>query len=267
LLTSCLPEPGKEDGEPQQQQQQQLSLSFTIDRFQEDETEAEETSRTPIFRVAIADTCRRERVDVPFIIQRCVEQVELRGIDDVGIYRVSGSSTEINTLSAVFDADSKGTQVKDVEINTVSGLLKQYLRHLPECLFTNELYPHFIKAYYSLDMNLAINETNPDTDNLDPSIKTMLSLFSSLPTINKKVIIYLLEHLVRVGAREAVNKMTLQNIATVFGPTLLHAEVTADALSGAAMDMLDVVAQAGVLHFFLARVSHSLPIQLPAPAV
>ena len=73
--------------------------------------------------------------------------------------------------------------IKEVDIHSVTGLLKLFLRELPEALFTNELYPRFFDAYVS-------NE---------PEYKrcTMLSLFSSLPQLNQSIIAYLLEHLVK----------------------------------------------------------------------
>ena len=39
--------------------------------------------------------------------------------------------------------------LKDVDINSVSGLLKSYLRQLPEALFTDRLYPRFLQVIVS----------------------------------------------------------------------------------------------------------------------
>lgn len=47
---------------------------------------------------------RRERSKVPYIVRQCVEEVEKRGIEEVGIYRISGVATDIQALKAVFDA-------------------------------------------------------------------------------------------------------------------------------------------------------------------
>lgn len=210
----------------------------------------------PIFHVPIADTCRRERVKIPHIIVRCIAEVERRGLDDVGIYRVSGLTTQMNNLSEAFDTDSNSTMLDDVEINTVAGLLKLYLRQLPECLFTSKLYPEFIKTFFTLNNDTCTTSYDPDPD-LPPGTKAMMILFSSLPTVNKNIILYLLDHLVLVSTHEAQNKMSLKNIATVFGPTLIHAEVSSPDC------MMDVVTEAEILLFFLARVAQGLPIELP----
>lgn len=47
--------------------------------------------------------CRRERSKVPYIVRQCIEEVEKRGIDEVGIYRISGVATDIQALKSVFD--------------------------------------------------------------------------------------------------------------------------------------------------------------------
>lgn len=50
---------------------------------------------------------RRERSKVPYIVRQCIEEVEKRGIDEVGIYRISGVATDIQALKTAFDT-SKG---------------------------------------------------------------------------------------------------------------------------------------------------------------
>lgn len=44
------------------------------------------------------------------MVRCCVEEVERRGMDEVGIYRVSGGALDISTLKAAFDS-SKDTNV------------------------------------------------------------------------------------------------------------------------------------------------------------
>lgn len=57
-----------------------------------------------IFADGSASRSRRERSKVPYIVRQCVEEVEKRGIEEVGIYRISGVATDIQALKAVFDA-------------------------------------------------------------------------------------------------------------------------------------------------------------------
>lgn len=51
-----------------------------------------------------AGVVRRERSKVPLIVRQCVEEIERRGMEEVGIYRVSGVATDIQALKAAFDS-------------------------------------------------------------------------------------------------------------------------------------------------------------------
>lgn len=69
----------------------------------------------------------------------------------------------------------------------------------------------------------------------------------------------------RINQSEATNKMSLHNLATVFGPTLLRpgsrssSSTPADLLTAGTVD---VMAQAGIFYFFLKR--HASGLQLKA---
>lgn len=47
---------------------------------------------------------RRERSKVPLIVRQCVEEIEWRGMKEVGLYRVSGVMPDILALKAAFDS-------------------------------------------------------------------------------------------------------------------------------------------------------------------
>lgn len=55
--------------------------------------------------MALTGVClhRRERSKVPYIVRQCIEEVEKRGIDEIGIYRISGVATDIQALKTAFD--------------------------------------------------------------------------------------------------------------------------------------------------------------------
>ncbi|KZS09651.1 putative Active breakpoint cluster region-related protein [Daphnia magna] len=219
-----------------------------------------------IFGVPIEEVCHREKRSIPLIITCCVREVERRGLEELGIYRVSGLATDIAKLRKTFDTRGLESDaiLKDVDINSTSGLLKLYLRQLPEALFTDRLYPHFLQAFSTLDVAASMSGVEDITS--DGGARTLTILFSSLPQLNQTVILYLLDHLVRVNSKEVKNKMSLHNLATVFGPTLLRPAPTSDtpdSLDQLAMGTIDVMAQAGILHFFLLRRARRLPIQFP----
>ncbi|EHH57555.1 Active breakpoint cluster region-related protein, partial [Macaca fascicularis] len=196
--------------------------------------------QTGVFGVKISVV--RERSKVPYIVRQCVEEVEKRGIEEVGIYRISGVATDIQALKAVFDANNKDIllMLSDMDINAIAGTLKLYFRELPEPLLTDRLYPAFMEG-------IALS---------DPAAKEncMMHLLRSLPDPNLITFLFLLEHLKRVAEKEPINKMSLHNLATVFGPTLLRpSEVESKAHVTSAADIWshDVMAQVQVLLYYL----------------
>ncbi|MGH0136384.1 UNVERIFIED_CONTAM: hypothetical protein FKN15_040816 [Acipenser sinensis] len=185
---------------------------------------------------------RRERSKVPYIVRQCIEEVEKRGIEEVGIYRISGVATDIQTLKAVFDTNTKDILVmlSEMDINAIAGTLKLYFRELPEPLLTDRLYLAFMEG-------IALS---------DPAAKEncMMHLLRSLPEPNLITFLSLLEHLKRVAEKEPINKMSLHNLGTVFGPTLLRpSEVEQKAHINLASDIWshDVMAQVQVLLYYL----------------
>ncbi|KFO57213.1 Active breakpoint cluster region-related protein, partial [Corvus brachyrhynchos] len=141
--------------------------------------------QTGVFGVKISVVTKRERSKVPYIVRQCIEEVEKRGIEEVGIYRISGVATDIQALKAVFDANNKDILVmlSDMDINAIAGTLKLYFRELPEPLLTDRLYPAFMEG-------IALS---------DPAAKEncMMHLLRSLPDPNLITFLFLLEHLKR----------------------------------------------------------------------
>lgn len=57
-------------------------------------------------------SCRRERSKVPYIVRQCLEEIERRGLEEVGIYRVSGVATDIQALKTAFDSSQSNTSTR-----------------------------------------------------------------------------------------------------------------------------------------------------------
>jgi hypothetical protein len=141
--------------------------------------------------------------------------------------------------------------MKEIDIHAVTGLLKLYLRELPESLFTNAMYKKYFDAF---------NITNQSEKS-----KRLLALFSVLTQPNQNIIIVLIDHLNKVNQFEEHNKMSLHNLATVFGPTVLRPGTTATSGTNSIADSftlgtIDVMAQAGILYFFLRRKASGLSL-------
>ncbi|XP_047439708.1 breakpoint cluster region protein isoform X2 [Mugil cephalus] len=179
----------------------------------------------PIFCVPIETVAQQEGVLVPHVVRCCVEEVERRGMDEVGIYRISGTSSDITALKAAFNTNLREavTRLRCAEVNAVSGVLKLYFRELPQSLVPTEL-------FQSLSRTL-------DIQDMSSRLASMLSLLQSCPEANRQTFLYLLHHLQRVSERQDVNKMSLLNLATVFGPSLLRPPVAGLGYNGPTVDI------------------------------
>ncbi|XP_043518167.1 active breakpoint cluster region-related protein isoform X7 [Frieseomelitta varia] len=110
-----------------------------------------------LFGAKIQQVCKREKRDVPFIVTACVREVERRGVGEVGLYRVSGSASDLTKLRKSFESNSYEAEqlLKEVDVHSVTGVLKLYLREMPEALFTDALYPAFLEAFQTGELSKA----------------------------------------------------------------------------------------------------------------
>ena len=234
-----------------------LTCSMKYVTFEETIRRVPNTKSTAgLFGAPIQACTKKEKRAVPFIITSCVREVERRGITEVGIYRVSGSAVDVSKLKKAYEQNPYEAEqlLKECDIHSVAGTLKLFLRDLPESLFTTPIYQKMFDAYQMSDV--------------EQRKHTYLNQFSQIPqNPNQACIVFLVEHIVRVSQYEQQNKMSLHNLATVFGPTMLHAGVERDRASRKGSDQLtsgtvDVMAQAGILHFFISRRARGEPIQI-----
>lgn len=107
----------------------------------------------PVFHVTLGNLYERDGLAVPMVVEQCIQAVDLYGLGVEGIYRQSGSLQHINKLKAMFNQDSKDVNLDFTnpenffhDVNSVTGLLKQFFRDLPDPLLTREHHSSFIAA-------------------------------------------------------------------------------------------------------------------------
>ncbi|XP_028853634.1 breakpoint cluster region protein isoform X2 [Denticeps clupeoides] len=227
----------------------ELTLSIRYLPHPLDPPNATLAQQLPVFSVPIGLVARQEGVLVPHIVRSCVEEVERRGMAEVGIYRISASTTDVQNLKNSFNTDlyEAVRSMRSMEVNVVSGTLKLYFRDLPDPLVPREFFWNVKEAL--------------DIPDMDSRLGTMLTILNACPEVNRNTLLYLLHHLKRVADKEEVNKMSLMNLATVFGPTLLHPPLAKLGYSGPRVDISqEVVVQVQAVYFYLQC------NELPAPA-
>lgn len=163
-----------------------------------------------VFGTDLTTVVQLYQSSVPFVVRRCVEEVEARGMLQEGIYRVSGFADEIDALKLGLDRDGEKTDMSESaygNVNVIAGTLKLYLRLLPVPLITFQAYPSFMQAARST--------------NATEQISNMTEAAKRLPPAHYNCLKFMAEHLKRVASHYAANKMNEHNLATVFAPTLI----------------------------------------------
>ncbi|XP_037682673.1 rho GTPase-activating protein SYDE2 isoform X2 [Choloepus didactylus] len=175
-----------------------------------------------IFGVDIQKVVEKENVGlmVPLLIQKCVMEIEKRGCQVVGLYRLCGSAAVKKELREAFERDSKAVDLCEnqyPDINVITGVLKDYLRELPSALITKQLYEAVLDAMTKNPLKISSNCC--ENDPIDS--KYTVDLLDCLSDVEKATLKMLLDHLKLVTSYHEVNKMTCQNLAVCFGPVLL----------------------------------------------
>uniref|UniRef100_A0A663FFX8 Rho GTPase activating protein 27 n=1 Tax=Aquila chrysaetos chrysaetos TaxID=223781 RepID=A0A663FFX8_AQUCH len=163
-----------------------------------------------VFGCSLQALCERERGTVPRFVLQCIQTVERRGLDIDGLYRVSGNLATIQKLRYKVEHDEH-LDLDDgrwEDIHVVTGALKLFFRELPEPLVP---FSHFDKFIAAIKMQ-------------DPTRRgrCVRDLVFSLPPAHHDTMKVLFHHLCRVIEYKEENRMSVQSIAIVFGPTLLR---------------------------------------------
>ncbi|XP_049735607.1 rho GTPase-activating protein SYDE2 isoform X2 [Elephas maximus indicus] len=176
-----------------------------------------------IFGVDIRKVVEKENVGlmVPLLIKKCIMEIENRGCQVVGLYRLCGSAAVKKELREAFERDSKAVGLCEnqyPDINVITGVLKDYLRELPSPLITKQLYEAVLDAIAKNPLKMSLN----GCENTPGDSKYAVDLLDCLPDVEKATLKMLLDHLKLVASYHEVNKMTCQNLAVCFGPVLLN---------------------------------------------
>uniref|UniRef100_A0A8C3Y248 Rho GTPase activating protein 45 n=1 Tax=Catharus ustulatus TaxID=91951 RepID=A0A8C3Y248_CATUS len=77
---------------------------------------------------------------IPFIVKKCISEIEKRALKTKGIYRVNGVKTRVEKLCQAFENGKELVELSQASPHDISNVLKLYLRQLPEPLMPFRLY-------------------------------------------------------------------------------------------------------------------------------
>ncbi|NXI73687.1 HMHA1 protein, partial [Anseranas semipalmata] len=176
---------------------------------------------------------------IPFIIKKCISEIEKRALKTKGIYRVNGVKTRVEKLCQAFENGKELVELSQASPHDISNVLKLYLRQLPEPIMPFRMYNELMGlAKESLQGSSEAKgksgkggpelvDKGADTDKVVVTLVLKLKeLLKELPWENMATLQYLLQHLRRIVEVEQDNKMTSSNLGIVFGPTLMRPRPT-----------------------------------------
>uniref|UniRef100_A0A671MRJ7 Rho GTPase-activating protein 24 n=1 Tax=Sinocyclocheilus anshuiensis TaxID=1608454 RepID=A0A671MRJ7_9TELE len=145
---------------------------------------------------------------VPILVEKCAEFIREQGLIEEGIFRLPGQDNQVKQFREAFDAGERPSFPSDTDVHTVASLLKLYLRELPEPVVPWTQYQDFLDSTLMLDGKEKLEEQ-----------------ISLLPKVNYNLLSYICRFLFEVQQNSKVNKMSVENLATVMGVNLFKPQV------------------------------------------
>ncbi|XP_042284922.1 unconventional myosin-IXb isoform X1 [Thunnus maccoyii] len=155
---------------------------------------------------------------VPKVVELLLMHVELNGLYTEGIYRKSGSTCRARELHQILETNPEGACLENYPIHTITGLVKRWLRELPDPLMTFSLYSDFLHAV--------------ELPEKSERIRAVYQKVDELPPANYNTLERLIFHLVKVAKEENHNKMSPSSLAIVFAPCILRSPDANDPFLG-----------------------------------
>ncbi|XP_054835771.1 rho GTPase-activating protein 45 isoform X2 [Eublepharis macularius] len=179
---------------------------------------------------------------IPFIIKKCICEIEKRALKTKGIYRVNGVKTRVEKLCQAFENGKELVELSQASPHDISNVLKLYLRQLPEPIMPFRTYNNLMGfAKESLQGGaegkaaknaIELVDKGAETDQTVVTLVTKLKeLLCHLPRENLATLKYIVQHLRRIVEVEQDNKMSPGNLGIVFGPTLMRPRPTEATIS------------------------------------
>ncbi|XP_056350583.1 rho GTPase-activating protein 22 isoform X9 [Oenanthe melanoleuca] len=180
-----------------------------------------------IFGQRLEDTVQSERKYgqrlAPLLVEQCVDFIRERGLTEEGLFRMPGQANLVKDLQDSFDCGEKPLFDSNTDVHTVASLLKLYLRELPEPVIPFAKYEDFLSCgqLLSKDEGEGTQELVKQVKNLPQANYNLLKYIckSTYPSLRIDTYSRFLDE---VQAHSSINKMSVQNLATVFGPNILR---------------------------------------------
>ena len=162
---------------------------------------------------------------LPPFLSQCLAHLEAgMRLDTEGLYRVSASVAAVDALQADIDSGKGLPNLDGIDLHVVAGLVKHFLRSLPEPVCTFAAYDKFAAAVKGADMSGSTKMGSPRADLDETKVAAACAaaeaLIDDLPPLNADLLRRLVAHLRLVVQHAASNRMDAGNVGVIFGPVL-----------------------------------------------
>lgn len=201
-------EPDREKSEKKKEFKSKLKLKDKKKIKPGDDT-SDSVDEMPVFGVPLSVAVDRSHchdgVAIPIVVRDCIDHVQEFGLLTENIYKVLGVKSKVQQLRRSYNK-REAVKLSDYDLQTVTSLLKTFLRELPDPLLTNELASKFEDV--ACLKELAARE------------QELGSLLPQIPPCNMLCLSWLMQHFQNVAANESHNKMSISALGAVLGPVL-----------------------------------------------
>lgn len=163
------------------------------------------------FGVPLNYICTRDGSTVPSFLVSVLKELETRGLNEVGIYRISPSTSELNQLKLTVDrTGSVDFETQSFSSHALTSIVKLYFRELPESILTDKLICQLFNYQKTVSEHMDITVF----------VNNYKAIFTQLPENEFYILKLLFGHLKKIADASEENKMNASNLATVLCPAL-----------------------------------------------
>ncbi|KAI9255662.1 Rho GTPase activation protein [Phascolomyces articulosus] len=146
---------------------------------------------------------------VPDPVAQCFTEIIHRGLRVEGLFRLSGAASDVRQLSQEFDMGNS-IDLSTYDIHAITGVVKKYLRSLPDPVI-----PH---AYHNAFLRAASSPSSTTTTTTTFDVKELLNLISTLPLLHRHLLCFILHLTSEIQKHVDINMMNPEALAVVLAP-------------------------------------------------
>ncbi|XP_076462015.1 phosphatidylinositol 3-kinase regulatory subunit gamma-like [Babylonia areolata] len=163
-------------------------------------------TQNAVFGSELSEEVEKSRMEAPWSVVKCVQEIEQWCIEHkseaISIYRISARTEEISEIKEAFNTgEQEKVNLGTYDVHCIAGVLKKYLRELPNPVIPVEMYYQFVDA-------------SKQSSKSDLS-KSLTDLVEDLPAAHRSTLKYLMAHFCRLwkyqnesGTMDGVDKLS-----------------------------------------------------------